>query len=134
MPFWNDQLEARPRPLQRRVSPDNIHTVTEATFDKLVSQASGPVAVEFMSYGCVHCRAIEPILQEVAAEIAATETVFRVNIAIELDLAARYQVEGTPTFIMFLDGQEIGRSEGPRPTMSSVMAAVTQPFETRNDF
>lgn len=129
MPFWNDQLEARERPPQRRASVDNIQTVTGATFDQLVSQAPGPVAVEFMSYGCVHCRAMEPILQVVAAELAATETVFRVNIAIEQELAARYQVDGTPTLVMFLDGREVGRSEGPSPTIGSVMASVTQPFE-----
>jgi thioredoxin-like negative regulator of GroEL len=64
-------------------SADNIQTVTGGSFDDLVSQATGPVAVEFMSYGCAHYRAIEPILQEVAEKIAATETVLRVNVAIE---------------------------------------------------
>ncbi len=40
-----------------------------------------------------------------------------------------FDVEGTPTFIMFLDGQEAGRAAGPRPTVSSVLRVVSQPFE-----
>ncbi len=133
MPVWNDPVRTHERPRQRRVSADSIRTVTAATFDALVSQATEPVVVEFMSYGCVHCRAIEPILQQVAEEIAGTESVFRVNIAIDQELAARYEIRGTPTLIMFLNGQELGRSEGPRPTVGGVFATVTQPFERLNE-
>jgi thioredoxin 1 len=124
MPAWNDPVQ----PLQHRVSLDNVRTATGATFDSLLAEASGPVAVEFMSYGCVHCCALEPFLQEVAEDIATTERVFRVNIAIDEDLAERYDVQGTPTFVMFLNGREIGRSEGPRPTRSTVLEAITHPF------
>jgi len=105
-----------------------IETATAATFDTLVLHADGPVAVEFMSYGCVHCRAIEPIVQEVARSIADRERVLRVNVAVEGDLAAAYRVRVTPTFVMFLGGNEVGRAEGPQPQVASVTAAVTNPF------
>jgi thioredoxin 1 len=120
------RYQAGDRHLNFHETRDNL--ATGATFDSLLAQASGPVAVEFMSYGCAHCRALEPIVQEVAEDIAATETVFRVNIAIDDDLAKRYDVQGTPTFVLFLNGREIGRSEGPRPTMSAVQEAMTEPF------
>jgi thioredoxin 1 len=106
----------------------SIQTVNMATFDALVSEAVGPIAVEFMSYGCSHCRTIEPILQEVAEAIAPTEKVYRVNVAVDQELAASYQIQGTPTLVMFLNGYEVGRSEGTTPTTRSVLAAVTQPF------
>ena len=116
---------ARP-PLSR----DAIAAVTTSTFGRLVLEAEGPIVVEFMSYGCAHCRAIEPVLEQVASMVKPQEKVFRVNIAIEQELASNYQIQGTPTFVMFLNRNEVGRVEGPTPTVSSVLTAVTQPFES----
>ena len=107
-----------------------IRTVTSETFGALVLDKKGPIAVEFMSYGCAHCRAIEPVLEQVAEIVKTQEKIFRVNIAIEQELAGSYQIQGTPSLIMFLDGNEVGRVEGPSPTVSSVLTAVTQPFES----
>jgi thioredoxin 1 len=116
------------------LSSDKITTVTASTFTRLVLEAEGPIAVEFMSYGCAHCRAIEPALEQVAERVKLQERLFRVNIAVEQELADSYQIQGTPTLIMFLDGNEVGRVEGPSPTVSSVLTAVTQPFfESRTE-
>jgi thiol-disulfide isomerase/thioredoxin len=82
-----------------------------------------------MSYGCAHCRLIEPVLQHVAEVLRAKEKVFRVNVAVEQELAVTYGIQGTPTLIMFLNGRETGRVDGPRPTESSVFTALTQPFQ-----
>jgi thioredoxin 1 len=119
-----------PRGTSLRESTGKIQTVTASTFTRQVLEAEGPIAVEFMSYGCAHCRAIEPVLEQVAEMVKAQEKIFRVNIAVEQELAESYQIEGTPTLIMFLDRNEVGRVEGPSPTVSSVLAAVTQPFES----
>jgi thioredoxin 1 len=105
-----------------------IETLTAASFGALALKGSGPIVVEFMSYGCAHCRVLEPILQRVAEAVKTKETIFRVNIAVEQELAASYSVSGTPTLLMFLDGREVGRVEGPRPKETSLLAAVTAPF------
>jgi thioredoxin 1 len=107
---------------------DGIQTVDTAAFDRIVVQSGGRIAVEFMSYGCGFCRTIEPIIQRVAAIIATNETVLQVNVAAEPDLASRYGIAGTPTFVMFLDGTEVGRTEGPDPTESAITEAITGPF------
>jgi thiol-disulfide isomerase/thioredoxin len=122
----NETLDG-PQRLSRR---DGIRTVTGDTFDSLVLAGEGPIVVEFMSYGCAYCRAIEPVLQQVAEMVKAKEKIFRVNIAAEPELAAGYQIAGTPTFVMFLAGREVSRAEGLRPTVSDVLSAVTQPFES----
>ena len=108
---------------------DAIRTVTGSTFEPLVLQGAGPIVVEFMSYGCAHCRVLEPILQQVAGTAKFKGTLFRVNVAVEQALADSYQIQGTPTLIMFLNGEELARSEGPHPTVSSVLTTVTKPFE-----
>jgi len=106
-----------------------IRTVTSETFGALVLDKKGPIAVEFMSYGCAHCRVLEPVLQQVAAMVKPKEKTFRVNVAIEQDLAASYNVHVTPTLVMFLDGSPVGRAEGPKPELSNLLAVVTEPFE-----
>jgi thioredoxin-like negative regulator of GroEL len=107
-----------------------MQTLTGSTFKPLVLDAQGRIAVEFMSYGCSHCRAIEPILQKVATMVQSNEKVFRVNVGVDQDLASQYAIDGTPTLIMFMNGSEVGRAEGPQPTVESVMTAITQPFES----
>ena len=127
-------IEETPAPDQRTsegaLSSAKIRTITSATFNQWVLEGSGPIVVEFMSYGCVHCRAMEPILQRVAEMLKSKEEIFRVNTAVEQELSDSYQVQGTPTLIMFLQGKEVGRFEGPPPTVENVLAAVTQPFES----
>jgi thioredoxin 1 len=114
----------------KALSRDKIQTITSSAFTRLVLEAEGPIAVEFMSYGCAHCRAIEPVLEQVAEMVKPRERIFRVNIAVEQELADSYQIQGTPTLVMFLNQNEVGRVEGPSPTLSSVLTAVTQPFES----
>ena len=114
---------------RRRASSDRIQTVTGGTFAPLVLEAEGAITVEFMSYGCAHCREIEPVLQEVAEMLAPDEKICRVNVAVEPDLAADYDIRGTPTLVMFLNGQQVGRAEGPTPNVASLRMLMTQPFE-----
>ena len=126
----NETLEHARETLLRPSVPDKIQAVTSSTFTRLVLEAEGPIVVEFMSYGCVHCRAIEPVLEKVAETVKSKEKIFRVNTAVDEELSDSYDIQGTPTLLMFLNGKEVGRVEGPHPTVSSVLTAVTQPFES----
>jgi thioredoxin 1 len=111
--------------------PDEIRTVTSDTFTSLVIQGEGPIVVEFMSYGCAHCRVMEPILQEVAEMVKPQATIFRVNIAVERELSDSYDIEGTPTLWMFLEGKEVARAERPRPTAAKLLTTITEPFRMK---
>ena len=61
--------------------------------------------------------------------LESTETIFRVNVAAEEALATSYEIESTPTFVMFLDGAEVGRTEGPNPSVPSVIQTITHMFQ-----
>jgi len=54
--------------------------------------------------------------------VKAQEKIFRVNIAVEQELAGSYQIQGTPTLVMFLNQNEVGRVEGPSPTAQHIIA------------
>jgi thiol-disulfide isomerase/thioredoxin len=112
----------------RSVSRDGIPSLDAAGFEANVMQGRGPIAVEFMSYSCAYCAAMEPVLQQVAETLRSREQIFRVNVAIEVDLASTYEIEGTPTLIMFSDGREVARSEGLAPDAETVLEALTAPF------
>ncbi len=115
----------------RSASHDGIPSLDAAGFESLVLRGRGPIAVEFMSYSCAYCGAMEPVLQQVAETLGSREPIFRVNVAVEVDLASAYEIEGTPTLVMFSDGQEVGRSEGLDPEAATVLEAVTAPFRSR---
>jgi thioredoxin 1 len=117
------------RRLAQNISEGRIHTLTSHNFGQLVLNGEGPIVVEFMSYGCAFCREIDPVLEEVAGIVQSQEKIFRVNIGAEQELAGRYEIHGTPTLSMFLNGQEVGRVEGTPPEISSLLKAVREPFE-----
>jgi thioredoxin 1 len=125
-----NEASENPRTTPRSRSSDHIRTVTSSTFNAWVLEGKGPIAVEFMSYDCVHCREMEPVLQQVAEMVKSKGTIFRVNTADDQELTDSYEIQGTPTIVMFLNGKEVGRVEGPPPTVSSVLTAVTHPFES----
>jgi len=83
-----------------------------------------------MSYGCAHCGVIEPDLQQVAEIVESTEKIFRVNIAVDRELADLYEIQGTPTLVMFLNGAVVGRDEGPSPDVSNILTVVRQPYKS----
>lgn len=112
----------------RSVSRDGIPSLDAAGFEAHVMQGSGPIAVEFMTYSCAYCAAMEPVLQQAAQTLRSREQIFRVNVAIEIDLATTYEIEGTPTLVMFSEGREVGRSEGLDPDAATVLEALTAPF------
>jgi thioredoxin-like negative regulator of GroEL len=122
---------SEPSQTTRSATNDGIPTLDAIGFETQVLRGHGPIAVEFMSYSCAHCSEMEPVLQQVAETLRSREPIYRVNVAIEVDLATTYGIEGTPTLIMFSDGQEVGRSEGPDPDAATVLDAVTAPFGLR---
>jgi len=71
------------------------------------------------------------VLQQVAETLRSREPIFRVNVALEADLAGAYGIEGTPTLIMFSAGREVGRSVGLAADAATVLEALTAPFASQ---
>lgn len=86
--------------------------VTEQSFDAEVLRAKGTVMVDFTAEWCGPCRALEPLLHQVAVENEGRVKVTSVNGDTWPELAARYGVRGFPTVVVFENGVEVGRQIG----------------------
>lgn len=95
-------------------SPNVKHT-TDADFEKDVLGNGKPAIVDFWASWCAPCRAIAPIIEEVANQYAGKLEVYKVDIDSNPDTPARYGVRGIPTVILFKGGQMVDQVVGAVP-------------------
>jgi thioredoxin 1 len=83
----------------------NVTEVTDATFQTEVLNSSVPVLVDFWAPWCGPCRAIAPLLDELAGEYAGKAKVVKINVDDHQAVAQRYRVSSIPNLIVFKNGQ-----------------------------
>jgi len=81
----------------------SIVHVTSATFDGVVT-SDRPVLIDFWAPWCGPCRAIAPVLEEIAQEQGDRVTIGKVNVDEHPDLAVRFGVQAIPQLLFFKDG------------------------------
>ena len=86
--------------------------ITEARFDAEVLQSSIPVFVDFYAEWCGPCKAIAPIVEELAKEYAGRVKVVEVNVDEEGALGSRYGVMSIPTLFFFKGGKPVDQHVG----------------------
>ncbi|MCL2436881.1 MAG: thioredoxin family protein [Clostridiales bacterium] len=74
--------------------------------------ASGKTLIGFGAQWCGYCRMMEPIVAELAVKDADKATIAKVDADAEPTLIQLNQITAFPTFVMFKDGVEVGRSMG----------------------
>ncbi len=89
-----------------------IHEVMDATFDQEVLQSAQPVLVDFWAAWCGPCKAIAPVVEEIAAKYIGKLKVAKVNVDQNGASPSRYGVRGIPTLILFKDGKVVDQIVG----------------------
>jgi len=90
----------------------NVPTVDESSFEQEVLKSPIPVLLDFGATWCGPCRAIEPVMEKIAASHAATVRVLKIDADASASVAARYRVRALPTVISFVEGREHKRHTG----------------------
>jgi len=91
--------------LQRMVMSENIQHVSDVSFETDVLKSSGPVLVDYWAAWCGPCKAIAPILEELATEFSGQVKIAKVNVDENQETAAKFNIRGIPTLMLFKDGQ-----------------------------
>jgi thioredoxin 1 len=93
----------------------NVTPITTAEFDTVVLQSEKPFLVDFWASWCGPCRAVAPIVEQIADEYAEKLTAGKVDIDAEPGIAQKYNVMSIPTIILFKNGQAVAQSVGAVP-------------------
>lgn len=89
--------------------------LTDATFAAEVLGSDVPVLVEFTAPWCRPCKAIEPLLAEIARAHEGRLRLARLDIDVNLGVPARYGVLSLPTVIVFVAGEPVEVVHGAQP-------------------
>jgi thioredoxin 1 len=97
------------------MAANGIVEVTDQNFDQDVLKAETPVLVDFWAAWCGPCRAIAPIVEELAGEYAGKVKIGKMDVDRNNATPMRYGVRGIPTLLVFKGGQVVEQLVGYKP-------------------
>lgn len=80
-------------------------------FSDLINQET-PVLVDFYAEWCGPCKMMSPILKEVKDNLKDRVSIIKIDVDKNQALAAKYQVRGVPTMLLFKNGKQVWRQSG----------------------
>ena len=86
--------------------------VTDANFAQEVLGADRPVLVDFWAEWCPPCKAMEPTIEALSEELAASVKIVKLDVDSNPGITVQYNVRSMPTLIIFKDGQAVDLKVG----------------------
>ena len=83
---------------------DKITELDSSNFESTVTQGTVPVVVDFWAPWCGPCKAIAPILEDLANKLGDEVRICKVNVENNSDIASKYDIRAIPTILIFKDG------------------------------
>ena len=81
------------------------------TYNDLIS-SSKTVFVEFYATWCPHCQRMMPVIEQIRELVGDSAKIYQLDVDKDSELADEEKVTGTPTFILYSNGQEVWRYSG----------------------
>lgn len=85
---------------------------TDGNFQETVLDSAQVSVVDFWAQWCGPCRAIAPIIEELADEYAGRALIGKVDVDSNQELAAKYSIRSIPTILIMKDGDVVERHVG----------------------
>jgi len=96
------------------MASDKVITLTKDNFEQEVLKSDVPVLVDFWASWCGPCRAVAPVIDELAVEFDGRAKVGKVNVDEEGELTAKFRIMSIPTIMLFKGGQMVEKVIGAR--------------------
>jgi thioredoxin 1 len=90
----------------------NVREITDGAFKTEVLESKVPVLVDFWAPWCAPCRAIAPIVEEVAGEFGEKVKVFKMNVDDNYEVPGKLSIRSIPTLKVFVNGSEVNQMVG----------------------
>ena len=100
----------------------NVAQVAADSFESEILRAPGPVLVDFYATWCGPCRALAPVVEEIAREKRGALKVVKVDVDDAQEAAASLGVLSVPTLVLFRGGREVWRHVGAAPKAALLQA------------
>src|ERR1700687_1638640 len=107
---------------ERSITVADVQQITDGSFDQDVLKAALPVLIDFWAPWCGPCKAIAPVVEEIAKEYNGRLIVVKMNVDDNPQTPSKYGVRGIPNLILFKAGEVREQIVGAVPKAQLVKA------------